>query len=120
MNLKRLGLNTFETVKSASSFLFSACVNIECSDKALCIVNTTVFLANLFRTSDLLCSLDTLEAVKRAGCLRLEASLKVASSDHAFAKIDAAVPLAETKVASHDCCQGAAECKQNLSHYIDC
>jgi hypothetical protein len=96
--------------------LLGASIDVKCGDEALSIIDTTVFLANLFRTSDLLCSLDTLEAVKRAGCLRLEASLKVASSDHAFAKIDAAVPLAETKVASHDCCQGAAECKQNLSH----
>ena len=91
--------------------MLSAGIDVKCGDEALSIIDATVFLANLFRTCDLLCSLYTLEAVKRAGCLRLEASLEIPSSDQTFAEIDAAILLAEAKIASHDCCESATECK---------
>ena len=116
LNLKRLGLNTFETVKSTSSFLFSACVNIECSDKALCIVNTTVFLANFISYRDLINfrSLDTLQTIEWTSSFRLEASVEISSGYKAFSKIKPAILLTNSEFSSYS--KGNSEAQQDSSH----
>lgn len=79
--------NRLKAVKSTSSFLLGASSHVECGDKALGVVDSTVLLADthVLRLSNIDINWVFLKAFKTADSLGLGASLEITSRDHAYA-----------------------------------